>query len=296
MDHRYLRYFIAVAEELNVTRAAERLNTVQPSLSQQIRRLEEIVGVELFLRKKHRLQLTDAGRVFLEESRMLLRETDRAMRRVREAARGEEGLMTIGFVPGIEGKLFTRVLPLFRTQYPQVDLTLRSMTSPQQLEGLHSQEINLGFLRPPIENQELVSEEILYNRILAVVPAAHPLAKKRRIAVEDLAALPFLEVKRSVAPAMHDIAHEVGRQAGVRFNSILPADNVITSLNEISLGMGFSLLPDYVADFLPVNVAARPLTLAHQPELPLLAAYKKNSCRPVVGRFLALLREQLAKK
>ena len=296
MDDRYLRYFIAVAEELNVTRAAERLNTVQPSLSQQIRRLEEIVGVPLFLREKHRLRLTEAGRVFLEEARLLLRETDRAMRRTREAGRGEEGLLTIGFVPGVERKLFTRVLPLFRSQYPMVDLTLRSMTSPQQLEALHNQEINLGFLRPPVEDRELGSEEILRNRILAVLPAAHALAKNRSIALEELAALPFLEVKRSAAPAMHDVAIEIGRMAGVSFNSILPAENVITSLNEIGLGMGFSLLPDYVVDFLPANVAARPLALERQPELPLLAAYRKDSRNPVVSRFLALLREQAAEQ
>jgi LysR family hca operon transcriptional activator len=168
MDHRYLRYFIAVAEEMSFTRAAERLHTVQPSLSQQIRRLEEIVGAELFLRRKHRLYLTEAGRIFLEESRAILQHTDRAIALARQAARAEAGLVTFGFVPGVEGKIFTRILPMIRVHFPRVELTLRSLTSPQQLEALHNHEINFGFLRPPIEDPDLSWRTILREKILAV--------------------------------------------------------------------------------------------------------------------------------
>jgi LysR family hca operon transcriptional activator len=294
MDHRYLRYFIAVAEEMSFTRAAERLHTVQPSLSQQVRRLEEIVGVQLFHRQKHHLRLTEAGRVFLDEARSILQYTDRAITLARQAARAEAGLITIGFVPGVESKIFTRVLPILRAQYPSVELTLRSLTSPQQLVALHNREINLGFLRPPVDDSELVSEIILYDKIVAVLPASHSLARKKRIPVRALAALPFLEVARETAPALHDAAKQIATQAGVKFNSILPADNVLTSLNEIAAGLGFSLMPDYVCQILPANVAARPLDCDPEPEFALLAAYRKDETLPIVARFLALLREALA--
>ena len=294
MDHRYLRYFIAVAEEMSFTRAAERLHTVQPSLSQQIRRLEEIVGAELFLRKKHRLYLTEAGRIFLEESRAILQHTDRAIALARQAARAEAGLVTIGFVPGVEGKIFTCILPVIRVQYPRVELTLRSLTSPQQLEALHNHEINLGFLRPPIEDLDLSWKTVFREKILAVLPSDNPLARMKRIPVKSLADLPFLEVVRDAAPALHDKAKEIAAKAGVRFNAILPADNVLMSLNEIAAGLGFSLLPDYVSQILPANVVARPLACDPEPDLPLLAAYRMDEKLPFIAPLLALFKEQLA--
>lgn len=294
MDQRYLRYFIEVAEEMSFTRAAERLHTVQPSLSQQIRRLEEIVGTALFLRRRHRLYLTEAGRVFLAESKTILQYTDRAITLARQAARAESGLATIGFVPGVEGKIFARILPILRAQYPGMELTLRSLTSPEQLEALHNHEINLGFLRPPIDDAELSWNTILYDKIIAVLPGSHPLARMKRIPVESLSGLPFLEVARETAPALHDLAKEIAAKAGVQFNAILPADNILMSLNEIAAGLGFSLLPDYVRQILPANVVARPLECDPEPEIPLLAAYRKDETVPFVARFLSLLDEQLA--
>lgn len=294
LDHRYLRYFIAVAEEMSFTRAAERLHTVQPSLSQQIRRLEEIVGVELFHRQKHCLQLTEAGRIFLEESRAILEHTDRAIALARQAARAEAGMLTIGFVPGVEGKIFTRILPILRARHPKIELTLRSLTSPQQLEALDNHEINLGFLRPPIQGSEIVAEVVLRDKIIAVVPANHPLARLKRIPVRSLAVLPLLEVVRETAPALHDKAKEIAADAGITFNSILPSDNVLMSLNEVGAGLGFCLLPDYVRQILPTNVAARPLDIDPEPDFPLLAACRKDEKLPIVASFLSLLREQLA--
>jgi LysR family transcriptional regulator, hca operon transcriptional activator len=293
MDHRYLRYFIAVAEELSFTRAAEKLHTVQPSLSQQIRRLEEIVGTSLFHREKHRLHLTEAGRIFLQESRAILQYTDRAISLARQAARAEAGLMTIGFIPGIEAKIFPHILPILRAKYPEIELSLRSLTTPQQLEALLNREINIGFLRPPIDDAEIVSEVILREKIVAVLPANHPLAKLKRVPVKLLAALPFLEVARNTAPLLHDTAKQLAANAGVTFNSILPAENVLMSLSEVASGLGFCLLPENVRQLLPSNVVAKPLDCDPQPEMPLLVAYRKDDRLPAVAFFLSLLLEQL---
>lgn len=294
MDHRYLRFFIAAAEDLSFTRAAARLHTVQPSLSRQIHRLEEIVGVELFHRQKHHLHLTKAGRIFLEEARAILLYTDRAITLARQAARSEAGLVTIGFVPGIEGRIFAQFLPIVRARYPEADLTLRSLTSPQQLEALRNREINLGFLRPPVNDPEITSEEVLCDKIIAVVPAKHPLARMKRIPVRSLAVLPLLEAARESAPALHDKVKEIAANAGITFNPILRSNNILMTLKEIEAGLGFSLLPDFVRQILPANVVARPLAVDSEPEIPLLAAYRNDESLPIVASLLSLLREQLA--
>jgi len=293
MDHRYLRYFIAVAEELSFTRAAERLHTVQPSLSQQIRRLEEIVGTPLFHRDKHRLQLTEAGRIFLQESRAILQYTDRAIALARQAARAEAGYMTIGFVPGTEGKIFPRILPILRAKYPDIELSLRSLTSPQQLEALQNHEINVGFLRPPVDDPEIQSQVIFRNKIVAALPANHSLAKLKRVPVRSLVALPLLQVSRSTAPLLHDKTLEIAEKAGVKFNSILPAENVLMSLSEVASGLGFCLLPDYVREILPPNVIVRQLDCDPEPDIPLLVAHRKDDRLPALAFFLSLLSEQL---
>jgi LysR family hca operon transcriptional activator len=293
MDNRHLRYFVAVAEEMSFTRAAERLHTVQPSLSQQIQHLEKIVGTSLFHRQKHHLHLTEAGRVFLDEARAILQYTDRAIAMARQVARAEAGLITIGIVPGVEGKIFNLVLPIMLTKHPDVCLTLRSLTSPQQLAALRNREIHLGFLRPPIDDSDLVWKTIFCDKIVAVLPARHPLAKKKRIPVKSLAALPFLDVSRETAPALHDLAIKIAAQAGVTFQPILPANNVVTSLNEIASGLGFSLLPDYVCQILPAGAVARPLDCDPEPKFPLLAAYRRDETLPIVARFLDLLQKQM---
>jgi LysR family transcriptional regulator, hca operon transcriptional activator len=293
MDHRYLRYFIAVAEELSFTRAAERLHTVQPSLSQQIRRLEEIVGTPLFHREKHRLHLTEAGRIFLQESRAILQYTDRAIALARQAARAEAGYMTIGFVPGVEGKIFPRILPILRAKYPDIELSLRSLTSPQQLEALQNREINIGFMRPPVDDPEINTEVILRDKIIVALPANHPLTKMKRVPVKSLVSLPLLQVSRSIAPLLHDKTKEISEKAEVTFNSILPAEGVLMSLSEVASGLGFCLLPDYVRQMLPPNVVVRPLDCDPEPEIPLLVAHRKDDRLPALAFFLSLLREQL---
>jgi LysR family hca operon transcriptional activator len=116
----------------------------------------------------------------------------------------------------------------------------------------------------------------------------------KRIPVKSLADLPFLEVAHDVAPALHDKAKEIAAEAGVQFNAILPANNVLMSLNEIAAGLGFSLLPDYVCQILPANVVARPLECDSEPDLPLLAAYRIDEKLPYIARFVALFAEQLA--
>jgi LysR family transcriptional regulator, hca operon transcriptional activator len=288
LDLRYLRYFLAVAEELNFTKAAERLHTVQPSLSHQIHRLEEVIGYALFRREKHRIELTQAGRVFVEESRRLLSEMDNAVSHARQAAKLESGLITIGFLPGTEMKVFPRILPAMRRSLPELEISLRSMTSPRQLDALCNGEINVGFLRPPIPYPEIASFVFLQDTLLAVLPAKHKLARHKKIPPEKLSGLKFIGVSHDFAPALSDLTASILKNAAGK--SILMAEAITTNLGLIEPENGFALLPDYVSHILPSGVVARPLDLAVQPTLDLVVAYRKDDQLPVIPFLVELLK------
>ncbi len=291
MDQRYLRYFIAVAEELSFTRAADRLHTVQPSLSQQIKRLEDIVGTPLFHRDTRHVQLTEAGRVFLPEARNLLQATDYAIALARLAARAQAGQLTIGFLPGAEGKVFGYVLPVLRSRCPEIQLSLRSLSSPEQLAALQSHQINIGFLRGPIEDPEIAWEVVTREAIVAAVPAKHPLAKIERIPVPMLAQVPLVIISRSYAPAIHDLTNHIAKRAGVSFHAGVETDNIVATLHAVGSGLGFSLFPEYARQIVPRTVVIRPLDLDPVPEIELLVAYRKDHNLQVVPFFLTLLHE-----
>ena len=291
MDSRYLKYFVAGAEDLNFTKAAERLHTVQPSLSQQIKRLEEMVGVPLFIRYKHRVSLTEAGRVFLEDSQRILRDVDRAFVRARQAARSESGKMTIGFIPGTEMKVFPKILPLLSASQPDLDLSLRSLTSPQQLVALLNREINLGFLRGPIPFPEIVSTVLFREEIVLMIPARHALARLKKIPLDRFAGHKFLSVSRDVAPAFHDLTMSILNAAGVDSSNVLSAENALTSISGVVAGMGLALLPAFVEHLLTPEVTIRHLDLPKPPEIELLAAHHRDDHLPALACLLELLRE-----
>ena len=201
MEYRHLRYFIAVAEELNVTRAAVRLHTVQPSLSRQIRQLEEMVGAPLFVRVKRRLRLTEAGRVFLEQAREILQTTDRALKLARKAARAQAGHIAMGFVGGAETRVFVHVLPVLLEKYPDIHFALRSLSKPELVASLQDYTTDVAFMTGPIQDPELVSEAILRQEMVVVIPAAHPLAKLRRIPMARLGELRLVRPSPANVPA-----------------------------------------------------------------------------------------------
>jgi len=289
MELRLLRYFVAVAEELNFTHAAERLHTAQPSLSQQIRQLEDYVGTPLLDRDKRRLKLTEAGRVFLREARRLLADAEHAVTLARQAARAEAGLITIAIVPGPEGQLFSRVMPLLLHQYPNLDVVLRSMTSPEQISALQKGEINVGLLRGPITDEKIGYKVISREDVVAVIPADHPLARRKRVSPSALAEMPLIQLSRDVAPAVHDAMIRTGVAAKVQFRTLLATENIMTTLNAVASGMGFTLLAAYVEDILPKNVVVRPLAMKHVPQLELLVAYRKDDPLPALAFFLRML-------
>lgn len=276
MELRYLRYFVAVAEELNFTRAAERLHTAQPSLSRQIRQLEEIVGAPLFDRDKHHVQLTTAGRVMLREARQILHKTDDAVVLARRAADDQARQLTIGFVVSAEMKVLPHILPLLAKRSPQLRVVVRSLRTPEQIAALHARTIDVGLLRPPVDDPEITTELVLRDALVVVLPINHPLAAMSSVPLSMLSPLPCVAVPRASAPALHDAILEACRKAGVELRVMQDADNVLANLNLVSAGLGFSFAPDYVRSILPKSVVARPLAGKPLPGVKLLAAHRRG--------------------
>jgi LysR family transcriptional regulator, hca operon transcriptional activator len=293
MNLRYLRYFIAVAEEMNFTRAAERLYTVQPSLSRQIRCLEEIVGAPLFYRDKHKLELTEAGRIFLEESRAMLRQVDRAIAMARQGAKAEAVHVAIGFNMGTESRIFTRLLPVLRQRYPEMHLSYHTLMETELIEALDKERIDVGFLCGPVAVPGLRCEVLLHQEIVAVLPTDHPLAKLRRVPIEQLAEMPVILPSATANPKYVDFVMKVGRDAGVRFKLGAPYNNVLSALHAVSLGLGFCLIADYQREILSGNTVVRKLDLDPQPAYEFTLAYRQNDHRPMLANLVDCIRETM---
>jgi DNA-binding transcriptional LysR family regulator len=196
MELRHLRYFVAVAEELHFTRAAARLQTAQPALSQQIRNLERELKVQLFHRTRRSVQLTDAGRAFLEEARHVLAAVDRAQRAAQQARTGELGQLAIGFIPGVAPDLLPDLIRAYRARYPDVDVVLRELDTTQQIDALLAGKIQVGLLIA-ISDDRLQTHILRRQPFVVALPAEHRLAHQRSVRLRDLASerwiIPSLE-------------------------------------------------------------------------------------------------------
>ena len=214
MEFRHLRYFVAVAEELNFSRAARRLHMAQPPLSQQIQQLEEETGVQLFVRNKRHVELTNAGHVFLEEARRLIAQAQHAVDAARLAQRGESGLVKIGVASGLGEKVNHAVAEHLK-RFPGVEIQCQDVLSTRQNEALRDLKIDVGFLRPPIDSENLKSEVLFEERFFVVLPREHPLAKRRELRLKEIANEPLLLFDRSVSSGVYDKGLELYRKAGI---------------------------------------------------------------------------------
>ncbi|TEP96786.1 LysR family transcriptional regulator [Pseudomonas aeruginosa] len=246
MELRHLRYFIAVAEELHFGRAAERLGISQPPLSQQIQVLEEEIGARLFERANRRVELTDAGRLFLDESRQVLAQVDKAVLLARRAHLGELGELKIGFTSSAP---FTSTIPssihAFRKAYPDVHLDLQEMSSRQVLKALLEESLQVGVIRPLALPDAVHWVELFREPLVAVLRADHPLAagSEDGLAIAALAEEPFVFFPRSYGTGLYDQVIALTRQAGFSPRIAQEASEAMTIIGLVSAGLGVSILP-----------------------------------------------------
>ena len=212
---RQLRYFVAVAEERNLTRAAARLHITQQSLSQQIRTLEAQLGVTLFERSRRGVALTNVGAVLLREARPVLAQAERAVETVRRAARGEQGELRVGFLASVANYFMPPVVRALRERHPGVTLHTEDLTIAALVAGLREGTLDAGLSRPPLVD-DLATEVVLREPVAAVLPEGHPLADRTELTLADLADEPWVLTPRASWPPWHRQYDEDFARAGYR--------------------------------------------------------------------------------
>jgi len=285
-----LRYFVAVAEELSFTRAAMRLRTAQPSLSQQIRALEQSVGVKLLDRSRHHVTLTSAGRVFLQQAKDILARVEHARRLANRAADGLADEITVGTFTSADVRILPALRPLVAERFPDLRLILHSKYALDSIAGLQSGALDVAFVRGPLVAEGLESVELLREQLVIVMPSHHPLARRKRIPVKSLDDLPCITMPRSLSPALHDAAASLYREAKIRMHAVSSADNLLGHLQLVQEGMGFALLPDSIQGLLPQGVTSRPLACSPVPTVSVQIAWKSGNASRLVKEFVDLAR------
>ena len=290
MELRQLRYFIAVAEELNFTRAAERLHIGQPPLSHAIQMLEADVGAQLFERTKRWVRMTEAGRLFLDDARRILALAEQAGVTARRAQRGEAGELRIGFTFSTPlTPLFATVINRYRQQFPAVSLTLHEMATLPQLDALAQRTLDLGFVRPT-EGPAAAGVALTTLRqdaLVAVLPAGLPLARKKTIAISELKDLPFVMYPPTAGTGIYPQIFRLCRAAGFVPHIGQLAGEASTIIGLVAAGCGVSLLPASFDRIRMDGVCYR--AIADQAATTtLLLAQRSGAHAPLVEAFVEL--------
>ena len=262
MELRHLRYFVAVAEALSFTNAAERLRLAQPSLTRQVRNLEDEIGVRLFDRSNNRVALTDEGSMFLLDSKRVLEMCGESVAAVQRLARGESSGLNIGYVANIHYGLLPATLGAFRKHCPGVALNLFDMTSAEQFQALDGRKIDLGFvgIRPAVSGHHLLSECVAHDAMLVALPANHPLTRKPKVKLADLASQFFVGMSAKTHPGAREWLSETCRKAGFAGRILQEADGEPTVIQFVADGLGVALLPEQITGLPHDGVVFRQLT------------------------------------
>jgi DNA-binding transcriptional LysR family regulator len=291
VELRHYRYFIAVAEELHFGRAARRLHIAQPPLSQQIKWLEEELGVQLLLRNTHRVNLTEAGRIFLKESRRVLTDVERSVRMARQAAEGLAGRLSIGFVAIADGGLVSRLKSVLSQEYPELEIHFLPLTAVEQIAGLRDGRIQAGIVAAPMAEDDLVVEGLIQSPIAVVLPERHSLLAKQVLRLSDLAGEPLIGFSAAVNPWIHRHFLESCRLAGFTPNVVQETTSPLSIIGFVAGGLGLGILPAWVkidrkgAVYRPLRDGDFPVQMA--------LAYLKGLDSPLLRQLRTVLEAEL---
>ncbi len=292
MELRHLRYFVAVAEELHFGRAATRLLIVQPSLSQQIRQLEDELGFPLLRRTKRSVELTDAGKVFLAAAQHILAQVQEAKRAALRAYRGEVGRLVIGYISSSTYDLLPVILRAYRERFPHVEIVLRELTTPAQVRALEEDEIQVGLLRLPISTPILDVEVVRREPIVCVLPEEHPLAQRERIAVPMLALEPFVLQSRQQGGGYYVQLMKLCLASGFSPNVVQEVTETHTIVGLVAAGIGVSLVPRSIRNMRSQGIVYRELE-GEATMTEIAMAWQRNAHSVIVQNFLTVARETI---
>lgn len=296
MELRHLRYFRAVAEERNFSRAAERLHIAQPPLSQQIRHLEAELRVALLDRRTRPLQLTEAGRFFLDQTLRLLSQVDEMVGGARRIGSGGGGWLDVGFVGSAMYSAFPRVVRAFREHHPDVELRLHEMTTLEQAEALKHRRIHIGIGRLTIVDPEIEQEILLEEPLVIALPAGHPFTRKRRrLAVADLVGESFVLYPSSPRPSYADYVIGLCRDVGFIPRVAQQTIQLETALGLVAAGLGITIVPDSVRGHKRVGVHYI-LLQTPEPTSPIIMNVRRDERSTVLDAFRAIVHSGLFKQ
>ena len=297
MELRQIRSFLSIAETLHFGRTAELIHLSQPALSLQIRALEEEVGVRLLERNRRKTALTAAGFAFRDDAAASLSQLDQAIRRARLAANGKLGLLRIGFISTVGSEIVPNIIRQFRDLNPEVEFSLRAITTADQVQMLETGSLDIGFFRLPIgEHLALDVVTVHRERFVLVVPASHKLAKRKRVRLREVSGQNFVMYERTYAPGFHDLIFGMLRDARIVPNISQTAAEISTLISLVAAHMGIAILPASAVEHSVASVIA--CDIADKiPMSEICIAVSKRGRTAVVDnfRFFALEKLGLAK-
>ncbi|MDN0192064.1 als operon DNA-binding transcriptional repressor AlsR [Bacillus stercoris] len=285
MELRHLQYFIAVAEELHFGKAARRLNMTQPPLSQQIKQLEEEVGVTLLKRTKRFVELTAAGEIFLNHCRMALMQIGQGIELARRTARGEHGHLVIGFVGSATYEFLPPIVREYRKKFPSVKIELREISSSRQQEELLKGNIDIGILHPPLQHTALHIETAQSSPCVLALPKQHPLTSKESITIEDLKDEPIITVAKEAWPTLYMDFIQFCEQAGFKPNIVQEATEYQMVIGLVSAGIGITFVPSSAKKLFNLDVTYRNMDQI-QLNAEWVIAYRKDNHNPLLKHFI----------
>ncbi|OQS41246.1 LysR substrate-binding domain-containing protein [Chromobacterium haemolyticum] len=294
MELRHLRYFVAVAEELHFTRAAQRLHIGQPPLSQQIQALESELGVRLLRRHQRKVELTEAGRQFLGRAQRILADAELAAMEARRAARGEIGELSIGFTSSLPlSPILHAGLHDYRLRFPEVGLKLREMFTTDQYQALQQRRLDIGFVRfnglEPMADIAMV--ELQRDALRVVISAEHPLAGLPALRLEQLRGESLIGYPQEAGTGLNTVLRELARRQGMDWRPRQEAGEAITQIGLVAAGLGIAILPSPLEYVRLPGVRYVPL-LDEGAYLAMGLATRLDEDSPLVAQFLNLMRER----
>ncbi|WP_110975086.1 LysR substrate-binding domain-containing protein [Acinetobacter sp. WCHAc060042] len=291
MELRHLRYFVAVAEELNFTKAAQRMCTVQPSLSQQIKDLEHEVGAQLLIRTNRKVELTEEGKAFLKQALLSLEYAEKAIYDARQIANMSKDHLHIGFVPVAEMKVFPYIMPNIRAHFPDLKISFHSLTDSAQLDALKKGEIDIAFTRYPDESGEFEHVQVFQEPLALIMPKDSPFAEQRSISIKHFNDRYFVISDETASPQLYKLIQDFFKQSKLNVNIVQHSTNILLNVNLVGMGVGWSIVPAYVIPLLGDKIVAKN-TIEPLPMIGLYANYRKQQKNPAIDLILKILKEQ----
>ena len=290
MELRHLRYFLTLAEELHFGRAAERLHIAQPPLSQQIRQLETELGFELFHRTKRKVELSEAGEVFLTEVQQIFRQLEQAILLGRQTSRGEIGHLVVGFVSSAAYNILPDILQKSRNIIPDVSLELHELTTDEQLRWLQSGRIDVGFVRPPVDENTYESKIIFQESLAIALSENHRLANQDKISLQSLSEESFILFPRFLAPGLYDVIISFCQQAGFSPQLAQEAIQMQTIVSLVAAEIGVAIVPESLQNLQRTGVVYKSF-VEETPQISIAMIWRKNDVLPTVQKFLGVAQD-----